>query len=143
MSHLRLAFTALLVLAFTRVLGAAESISGSWYRDEGGQDHAIRIVITFGEKGLFSTEAIQVPNKRAMPSILLSKTEGRWEYEKEIIVLHLPGTAPVGVVPKEERKVRWQIVSVTKNQLSLCDESGSNRRDWKKTEANSEGRVTR
>ena len=136
MSHLRLPFAALLVLAFTRVLGAAESISGSWYRDEVGQDHAIRTVITFGEKGIFSTEFIQVPNKHGMPSIPLSKIEGRWEYEKEIIVLHLPSTAPVGVVPKEETKVRWRVVSVTKNELSLCDESGSDRRDWRKTEAN-------
>jgi hypothetical protein len=135
MNRLRPVFSFLLLLSFGRIAGAADDLIGTWFLAESGSAPRIRTEITFGIDGAFSMAFRRIPTEEENSEAPIQTTEGRWELDAEVVVLHLPSTAPVGV-PKVERVVRWRIVSITGDALSIVDETDSSRRNWKKTEAN-------
>jgi len=132
MSHLRKVLGVLFLLTFLRVAGADLPFCGSWYRDDSGDGHGFRTEITFGEDGTFSMVFSQPP-KEGKPSEPIQKTEGAWTFEEGVIVIRMPSTAPVGVMPRADAKFRWKVLAVSPDSLATCEQPGAVRSDWKRS----------
>jgi hypothetical protein len=95
------------------------ALLGTWFRSQDQKS----IEVAFTRDGAFSQSITSAGERRP-----IARIDGRWTIEGDIVKLTLSSTAPVGVVPRQDRIVTWRIEKVSDAELSVI-ESGS-KQSW-------------